>query len=178
MPSDMQTAPASNKGLLAGRIIGGLVILFLTFDAVFKFVKPAPAPVVETMAHLGWSLSLAPVLGIVLLVCVALYVIPITSVLGSILLTVILAAPLPRTYASAIHCLAIFCSRRMWACCSGVVSTCAKTVYAHSFLCEVRSPPKTLLNRAARHAARSPRAATGVPPLPVIPLRLWDFPAS
>jgi hypothetical protein len=39
------------------------------------------------MARLGWSLSLAPVLGIVLLVCVALYVIPITSVLGSILLT-------------------------------------------------------------------------------------------
>jgi hypothetical protein len=87
MPSDTQTAPVSNKGLLAGRIISGLVILFLTFDVVFKFVKPAPAPVVETMAHLGWSLSLAPVLGIVLLVCVALYVIPITSVLGSILLT-------------------------------------------------------------------------------------------
>jgi hypothetical protein len=42
---------------------------------------------VEAMAHLGWSLSLLPVLGIVLLVCTALYVIPITSVLGAILLT-------------------------------------------------------------------------------------------
>jgi len=87
MSSDTQAAPVSKKGLLAGRIMSGLVIAFLTFDVVFKFVKPAPPPVVETMAHLGWSLSLAPVLGIVLLICTALYVIPNTSVLGAILLT-------------------------------------------------------------------------------------------
>ncbi|HEY6269273.1 MAG TPA: DoxX family protein [Candidatus Acidoferrum sp.] len=87
MPSDMQTAPVSKKGLWAGRIMSGLVILFLTFDVVFKFIKPAPAPVVETMAHVGWAVSLAPVLGIILLVCVALYAIPLTSVLGAILLT-------------------------------------------------------------------------------------------
>jgi hypothetical protein len=87
MPSDSLTAPASKKGLWVGRIMSGLVIAFLTFDGVFKFVKPAPAPVVETMAHLGWSLSLAPVLGIILLVSTALYVIPNTSALGAILLT-------------------------------------------------------------------------------------------
>jgi hypothetical protein len=87
MPSATQTAPVSKKGLLAGRIMSGLVILFFAFDAVFKFVKPAPPPVVETMAHLGWSLSLAPVLGIILLVATALYVIPNTSALGAILLT-------------------------------------------------------------------------------------------
>ena len=87
MSSDTQAAPVSKKGLLAGRIMSGLVIAFLTFDVVFKFVKPAPPPVVETMAHLGWSLSLAPVLGIVLLICTALYAIPNTSVLGAILLT-------------------------------------------------------------------------------------------
>jgi hypothetical protein len=87
MSSDTQAAPVSKKGLLAGRIMSGLVIAFLTFDVVFKFVKPAPPPVVETMAHLGWSLSLAPVLGIVLLICTALYVISNTSVLGAILLT-------------------------------------------------------------------------------------------
>jgi len=87
MPSDTQTAPVSKKGLLAGRIMSGLVIAFLAVDVVIKFVKPAPAPVVETFAHLGWSLSLAPVLGIVLLVSTALYVIPNTSALGAILLT-------------------------------------------------------------------------------------------
>ena len=87
MPSDTQAAPVSKKGLWVGRIMSTLVILFLAFDVVFKFVTPAPPPVVEAMAHLGWSLSLAPVLGIILLVCTALYVIPITSVLGAILLT-------------------------------------------------------------------------------------------
>ncbi len=87
MPSDAQTAPVSKGGLWAGRIMSALVILFLTFDVVLKFVKPAPAPVVEAFARLGWSLSLGPVLGIILLVSTALYVIPNTSVLGAILLT-------------------------------------------------------------------------------------------
>jgi len=54
-------------------------------DAVIKFVKPAP--VVDAFAHLGWPLSNAVTIGILLLVCAALYVIPRTSVLGAILLT-------------------------------------------------------------------------------------------
>ena len=87
MPSDTQTAPVSKKSLWAGRIMSGLVIAFLTLDVAFKFVKPAPASVVETFARLGWSLSLAPVLGIILLVSTVLYVIPNTCVLGAILLT-------------------------------------------------------------------------------------------
>jgi DoxX-like family len=87
MPSDTQTAPVSKGGLWAGRIMSGLVVAFLAIDVVIKFVTPAPAPVVETFAHLGWSLSLAPVLGTILLVSTALYVIPITSVFGAILLT-------------------------------------------------------------------------------------------
>jgi len=87
MPSDTQTAPVSKGGLWAGRIMSGLVVAFLAVDVVTKFVTPAPAPVVETFAHLGWSLSLAPVLGTILLVSTALYVVPITSVFGAILLT-------------------------------------------------------------------------------------------
>ena len=47
MPADTQTAPVSKKSLWAGRTMSALVILFLTFDVVLKFVKPAPAPVVE-----------------------------------------------------------------------------------------------------------------------------------
>jgi len=67
--------------------MSALVVMFLAFDIVIKFVKPAPPPVVEALAHLGWSLNLVPVLGILLLVSTALYAIPITSVLGAILLT-------------------------------------------------------------------------------------------
>src|SRR5260370_706836 len=55
---------------------------------------------------------------------------------------VILVAPLPRTFASAIHYSAIFCSRRIWACCSGVVSTCANPASARSSRCAVRKRPR------------------------------------
>jgi hypothetical protein len=87
MQSDTQTAPVSKKSLWAGRTMSGLVIAFLTFDVVIKFVTPAPPPVLEAFARLGWPPSLAPVLGILLLVSTTLYAIPKTSVLGAILLT-------------------------------------------------------------------------------------------
>jgi hypothetical protein len=75
----------SNKRLWAGRILSALPVLFLIFDSVIHIMKP-PA-VVEGFAKLGYSLSLAVPLGIIELVCIALYVIPRTSVLGAALLT-------------------------------------------------------------------------------------------
>jgi len=79
-----QTAP-SKKGVWAGHILSGLVVLFLIPDGIIKFIKPAP--VIEASAHLGLPLSLANTLGILVLVCTAIYVFPRTSVLGAILLT-------------------------------------------------------------------------------------------
>jgi hypothetical protein len=64
-----------------------LVVLFLVFDIVLKFIRPAPAPVVEASTHLGLPLSIVTNLGIILFFCTALYVIPQTSILGAILLT-------------------------------------------------------------------------------------------
>jgi DoxX-like family len=78
-------AVTSKKGIWAGRILRGLVVLFLIPDGIIKFSKPAP--VVDAFAHLGLPLSLANTLGILLLVCTAIYAIPRTSVLGAILLT-------------------------------------------------------------------------------------------
>jgi DoxX-like family len=80
-----QTPPVSKGMLWTGRIISGVAVLFLTFDSVIKFLKPAP--VVEAFAHLGLPLDLAVVIGVLLLLCTALYVIPRTSILGAILLT-------------------------------------------------------------------------------------------
>jgi DoxX-like family len=85
MQSATQAVPISRKGLWAGRFMSGLVVLFLVMDGVIKFIKPAP--VVDAFAHLGWPMSLASVLGILLLASTALYAIPRTSVLGAILLT-------------------------------------------------------------------------------------------
>lgn len=83
--SSTVSAPVSKKMLWAGRIMSGLVILFLLFDSVMKLMKAAP--VIETMPKLGWPASLAVPLGVVLLTCTVLYIIPQTSVLGAILLT-------------------------------------------------------------------------------------------
>jgi hypothetical protein len=85
MQSAAQTVPASKKMLWTGRIISAVVVLFLLFDSVIKFINPAP--VVEASAHLGLPDSLAVVLGIILLACTAIYAIPRTSILGAILLT-------------------------------------------------------------------------------------------
>jgi len=80
-----QTASVSKGRLWAGRIISGLPALFLLVDGIMKLVKPAP--VVEATVHLGYSENVIIPLGIVLLVCTVLYLIPRTSVLGAILLT-------------------------------------------------------------------------------------------
>jgi hypothetical protein len=75
----------SNAMLWTGRVMSAVPALFLLMDGVMKLVKPAV--VVETTVQLGYAESVIPTLGIVLLACTALYVIPGTSVLGAILLT-------------------------------------------------------------------------------------------
>src|ERR1700693_4830596 len=85
MPALIETAPVSKMRLRAGSILTGLVVLFLTFDAVMKFAKPAP--VIQAFAQTGWPDRLAVPLGIILLTCTAFFVLPGTSVLGAILLT-------------------------------------------------------------------------------------------
>src|SRR5437879_5129405 len=85
MQSATQTAPVSKKSLWFGRVISAIPILFLLFDGVIKLMRIAP--VLESMAKLGYPEGLARGIGILELFCVALYVIPRTSVLGAILLT-------------------------------------------------------------------------------------------
>jgi hypothetical protein len=85
MQATGQTAPASKKMLWAGRIVSAVPSLFLLLDGVMKLVRPPP--VVETTVRLGYSENVILGLGIVLLACLAVYVIPRTAVLGAILLT-------------------------------------------------------------------------------------------
>ena len=68
-----------------GRILSGLPALFLLIDGVMKLIKPVI--VVETTVKLGYPESVITGLGIVLLACTILYLIPRTAVLGAILLT-------------------------------------------------------------------------------------------
>ena len=62
-----------------------LPALFLLLDAAMKLVKPAF--VVEATLALGYAEGVIVPLGVVLLVCTVLYLVPPTAVLGAILLT-------------------------------------------------------------------------------------------
>jgi hypothetical protein len=80
-----QLGAVSRKSLWTGRVLSGLLSAFLLFDASIHLLRPAP--VVEAFAKLHLPLSLAVDLGIIELLCIALYVIPRTAILGAILLT-------------------------------------------------------------------------------------------
>lgn len=78
----------NSKGAIwTGYGLSGLVILFMAFDGAIKLV-PLDA-VTESSAALGLpaSAGFARTLGILGLVCTALYAYPRTSVLGAILMT-------------------------------------------------------------------------------------------
>ena len=83
--ANAQFTPVSRGRLWTGRIMSALPALFLFVDGVGKLVKPAP--VVEGTVQLGYPESVLLGLGIVLLTCTVLYVIPRTAVFGAILLT-------------------------------------------------------------------------------------------
>jgi hypothetical protein len=85
MQSESQIASVSRKMLWTGRIISALPVLFLLMDGIMKLFKPKV--VVDATLKLGYQETVIVPLGIVLLLCTVLYVIPRTSVLGAILLT-------------------------------------------------------------------------------------------
>ena len=85
MPSDMRPAPVSKGMLWGGRIMSALPALFLLVDGAMKLMKPEV--VVKTTVELGYGEAVILPLGVVLLACTILYVVPRTAVLGAILLT-------------------------------------------------------------------------------------------
>lgn len=84
-PATISTPDLSRKAVLIGRVLSTLAVLFLLFDAVGKLLRPAA--VVSGTTELGWPASVILPLGIVQLVCLALYVFPRTSLVGAILWT-------------------------------------------------------------------------------------------
>jgi hypothetical protein len=68
-----------------GRILSWLAALFLLFDGVTKLFKPAF--VVEATVRLGYPERVIVGIGVVLVLCTVLYLIPRTAVLGAILVT-------------------------------------------------------------------------------------------
>ncbi len=80
-----QTTPVSVGRIRTGWVISGLIGAFMLFDAIGKLARPDA--VVKAFAQTGWPIELSAPIGVILLACTALYLIPRTSVLGAILLT-------------------------------------------------------------------------------------------
>ena len=95
MHSTVESASVSKQALWSGRIISGLVVLFISITKIMRVPQ-----VIDATVNIGFPASTVLGTGITLLVCMALHVIAQTSVLGAISLTGYLAAPRLRTGAS------------------------------------------------------------------------------
>lgn len=82
------TTDTSKGALWTGRILSGLAIAFLLFDATLKFfMDKLPPEALEAGVALQWPVEKMPLVGTILLICTILYIVPRTSVLGAVLLT-------------------------------------------------------------------------------------------
>jgi hypothetical protein len=77
--------PVSRAASRTGTVLTVLLALFLVVDAVPKLLQMPM--VVEATQQMGFAASAVPVIGAVLLVCLALYLVPRTAILGAVLFT-------------------------------------------------------------------------------------------
>jgi hypothetical protein len=90
MDAALTVTEIPNLSRWIGRVLSGIPVLFLSFDAAVKLLN---LPMVaEASEKLGIPASLGPAIGVVLAVCVLLYCVPRTAVLGAVLLTGYLGA--------------------------------------------------------------------------------------
>jgi len=77
--------PVSRAASRTGTVLTVLLALFLVVDAVPKLLQMPM--VVEATQQMGFDASAVPIIGAVLLVCLVLYLVPRTAILGAVLLT-------------------------------------------------------------------------------------------
>ena len=75
----------SNKAIWTGRILSGLAVLFLAFDISLKLLQVPMA--VEGTTQLGYPASSLFGIGVLQLICLIVYLIPRTAIIGAILWT-------------------------------------------------------------------------------------------
>ena len=76
---------STSRSIWIGRILSGLAVLFLTFDGIVKLLQTPE--VIEGSQQLGFAVSSMVPIGLVLLACVAIYLVPRTAILGAVRLT-------------------------------------------------------------------------------------------
>lgn len=78
--------PTISKGQLwTGRVLSTIVVLFMLFDGIMKFMKPQI--VIDSTRQLGYAEHHIAIMAFLATLSAVLYAIPRTSVLGAIILT-------------------------------------------------------------------------------------------
>jgi hypothetical protein len=85
MTTAEQQGQQSQRLMWAGRIIGAIPLLLLLMSAAMKLLQLEA--VSDGLPKLGWPASYAVGLGVLELLCVVIYAIPRTCLLGAILVT-------------------------------------------------------------------------------------------
>jgi DoxX-like family len=86
MDAGTKTAVPPPKGLIwTGRIISGLVVLFLISGSAYGIINAAN--LAPEMARMGYPAGIGPKISITCILCALIYAFPRTAVLGAILLT-------------------------------------------------------------------------------------------
>jgi hypothetical protein len=75
----------SKSAALMGRAISVLLSLALLGDAAINILTPEK--LAKEQQQVGFALDASPMIGAIMLVCILLYIVPRTSVIGAILLT-------------------------------------------------------------------------------------------
>ncbi len=79
------TTESRRPARIVGIVITAVIAAFLVLDVAGKLTRPQA--VVDSMASLGFPIGQATVMGIVLAVCLIVFLIPRTAVLGALGLT-------------------------------------------------------------------------------------------
>ena len=98
-PTSEGTARDGGKRSRVGRALSAVAVAFLLFDSVGKVLEVAP--VVAGTMQLGYPEGVVRALGVILLLCVVVHLIPRASVLGAVLLTGYLGGAVAPTCGSA-----------------------------------------------------------------------------
>lgn len=79
------TSPGSRTATRCSWMLTGLVSVFLLLDAAAKLARVQP--VLDSFGELGWPEHLVLPVGLLLLGCVVLHLVPRTSIVGAVLLS-------------------------------------------------------------------------------------------
>src|SRR5947209_10911528 len=85
MNAGTATARSTSKMVWAGRIVSGIVVLFLIAGSTYGIIKHAE--MAPEMARMGYPEGIGIKISITCILCALIYAFPRTAVLGAILLT-------------------------------------------------------------------------------------------